>query len=281
MKIRLIGIRNALGVGVHYTNISNALQRIYGIGPCIEEVDSTSQPALLHAASQSQPEDINICFVSIPLQHHFRGTNIQWIVFESTRVAPHLHECLNQADQIWVPSEWGRNILLQNGFGSKYIRVVPEGVDENFTSALPHVKNKTFTYLSVGKYEQRKGIQETIEAFKQAWGNDPTKQLWLKTNRCPEIENQIGTSKNISVLDSNMDMTELYQKCHVFVLPTRGEGWGLPLIEAAACGLPIITTMYSGQTEFLQHIPSSVLPVDYVMTPITCPDFQQAYPLKL
>ena len=59
---------------------------------------------------------------------------------------------------------------------------------------------------------------------------------------------------------------------------SQGEGWGLPLIESAATGLPIITTMYSGQTEFLKHILTSVIPVDYVMAPITCPDFMHAYP---
>ena len=35
-----------------------------------------------------QPDDVNICFVSIPLQDYFKGTNIQWVVFESTLVPP-------------------------------------------------------------------------------------------------------------------------------------------------------------------------------------------------
>jgi glycosyltransferase involved in cell wall biosynthesis len=57
-------------------------------------------------------------------------------------------------------------------------------------------------------------------------------------------------------------LADLYRACDVFVLPTRAEGWGLPLIEAVAAGLPIITTMHSGHTEFLQHVTDSVLPVD-------------------
>jgi len=76
------------------------------------------------------------------------------------------------------------------------------------------------------------------------------------------------------------DMIDLYQQSHIFVLPTKGEGWGLPLIEAAAVGLPIITTMHSAQTEFLQHIPSSVIPVEYDLVPIACEEYKFFYPTE-
>ena len=76
----------------------------------------------------------------------------------------------------------------------------------------------------------------------------------------------------------DQDMAGLYQQSDVFVLPSKGEGWGLPLIEAAATGLPIITTMYSGQTEFLQPIVSSVVAVEYDMMPIACAEYQLFYP---
>jgi glycosyltransferase involved in cell wall biosynthesis len=75
-------------------------------------------------------------------------------------------------------------------------------------------------------------------------------------------------------------MVVLYQRHNVFVLPTKGEGWGLPLIEAAAAGMPIITTMYSGHTEFLNPIQSSVVPVEYDMVPIACPDYEYCYPTE-
>jgi glycosyltransferase involved in cell wall biosynthesis len=54
----------------------------------------------------------------------------------------------------------------------------------------------------------------------------------------------------------------------------------LPLIEAAAVGLPIITTWYSAQTEFLQHIPSTVIPVEFDLAPITCAEYQTFYPTE-
>ncbi len=46
-------------------------------------------------------------------------------------------------------------------------------------------------------------------------------------------------------------MGSLYRSVDSFVLPSRGEGWGMPILEAMASGLPTIATNWSGQTEFL------------------------------
>lgn len=43
----------------------------------------------------------------------------------------------------------------------------------------------------------------------------------------------------------------MYKAATAFVLPTRGEGWGRPIAEAMAMGLPTIATYWSGQTEFM------------------------------
>ena len=45
----------------------------------------------------------------------------------------------------------------------------------------------------------------------------------------------------------------LYTSCDAFVFPTRAEGWGLPVCEAMACGLPTIVTGYSAITDFANN----------------------------
>ena len=142
----------------------------------------------------------------------------------------------------------------------------------------------------MGKYELRKSIDETLEAFAQVHANRPDLELVIKsnyfTNRDQKLEalqrkiSSLGLN-NVSVLWGEMtndELADLYRGCDTFILPSKAEGWGLPLIEAAASGLPIITTMYSGHTEFLSHIKSSVLPVDYVMADIDCPEYRTYYP---
>ena len=54
----------------------------------VEEVDCDSQDEIWAGVERSRPEDVNISFVSMPIQDHYQGTNIQWVVFESTRVPP-------------------------------------------------------------------------------------------------------------------------------------------------------------------------------------------------
>jgi glycosyltransferase involved in cell wall biosynthesis len=274
MKIRLIGHRNHLGIGVHYSNFADALKRMSYLGDLVEEIDCDNQDEVLAGVERSQPDDINISFVSMPIQGHYKGTHIQWVVFESTRVPPTIMSTMLTADQVWVPSEWGRNVLIDNGADAERVLVMPEGVDvHKYHPYSPQVESPVMSYLITGKYELRKSIIETIFAWIQEFGNDPDVELIVKSNhfanqveKYNEISNWLGTTgvTNVRVLWGpipDADIVDLYQQSHVFVLPSKGEGWGLPLIEAAAVGLPIITTMYSGHTEFLQHIESSVIPV--------------------
>jgi len=291
MKIRLIGQRNGLGIGVHYGNFADALLRMNHVGELVEEVNADSQDALWAAAARSQHEDINITFVSMPIQGHFKGANIQWIVNESTRIPPTIMSTMLAADQVWVPSAWGRNMLIANGIATDRCMVVQEGVDVNqYHPYTPEIDSAILTYLIIGKYELRKSIIETVYAWAQEFGNDPAVELVVKTDhfvnkhsKHKELTDWIEQMAltNVRVIWGPItacDLIDLYQQSHVFVLPTKGEGWGLPLIEAAAVGLPIITTWYSAHTEFLQHIPSSVIPVEYDMAPITCEEYKFFYP---
>lgn len=66
----------------------------------------------------------------------------------------------------------------------------------------------------------------------------------------------------------NKEISTLYANKSVKALlaPTRGEGWGLPILDAAVAGLPVIATDYSGHLDFLRHI--KFLPLDYDIVPI-------------
>jgi glycosyltransferase involved in cell wall biosynthesis len=293
MKIRLIGQRNNTGIGIHYASFADELNRVHVIGELVEEIDFENNEQIIQAINTSQPDDINISFVAANIHEFFKGTIIQWIVFESTRIPEHILQVLHPADQVWVPSTWGKNVLLEHGIARDRIYVVPEGVDgkmfHNFGRKI-WTDARPFRFLMIGKYEDRKSFDETLEAFAQTHGNRPDLELVIKSSyftnqdqKLQQLRNKIDSLglTNVQVLWGEMtknQIADLYRSCDVFVFPSKGEGWGLPLIEAAASGMTIITTKYSGQTEFLENIPSSVLGVDYVLTDITCPEYQRYYP---
>ena len=293
MRIRLIGQRNTSGIGTHYACFADALRQIHGIGDLVDEVDFLDPAAIDQAIATSQADDINICFVAANIHEHFRGRNIQWVVFESTRIPATIQPAIQGADQVWVPSAWGHSVLTAHGIHADRIRIVPEGVDGARFHAhgrRPRSTARPFQFLTVGKYEQRKGIDLTIEAFAQVYANQPHAELVIKSNyftnhrqKHEALQGKIADLglNNVTLLWGEMtepQLADLYRACDAFVLPTRAEGWGLPLIEAVAAGLPIITTMYSGHTEFLQHVYDSVLPVAHVMARIDCPEYCSYYP---
>ena len=293
MRIRLIGQRNTSGIGTHYACFADALRQIHGIGTMVDEVDFLDPAAIDWAIDTSQPDDINICFVAANIHEHFRGRNIQWVVFESTRIPATIQPAIQGADQVWVPSAWGHSVLVAHGIDANRIRIVPEGVDGARFHAhgrRPRSTARPFRFLTVGKYEQRKGIDLTIEAFAQVHANQPNLELVIKSNYFTNHQEKYNALQgkisdqgldNVTLLWGEMtepQLADLYRACDAFVLPTCAEGWGLPLIEAVAAGLPIITTMYSGHMEFLQHVYDSVLPVSHVMTQIDCPEYCSYYP---
>ena len=293
MRIRLIGQRNTSGIGTHYACFADALRNMHGIGDLLDEVDFLDPAAIDRAIDTSQPDDINICFVAANIHEHFRGRNIQWVVFESTRIPATIQPAIQGADQVWVPSAWGHSVLTAHGIDADRIHIVPEGVDGARFHAhgrRPRNTARPFRFLTVGKYEQRKGIDLTIEAFAQVFANQPHAELVIKSNyftnhreKHAALQSKISDLglNNVTLLWGEMtepQLADLYRACDAFVLPTRAEGWGLPLIEAVAAGLPIITTMYSGHTEFLQHVYDSVLPVAHTMTRIDCAEYCSYYP---
>jgi glycosyltransferase involved in cell wall biosynthesis len=57
---------------------------------------------------------------------------------------------------------------------------------------------------------------------------------------------------------------QLYVSANTFVLPTRGEGWGRPYMEALSCGCPVIATRWSGHLDFLNDANADLIELDGV-----------------
>ena len=201
-----------------------------------------------------------------------------------------IEECLNpDIEYIFVPSEHTKSALLNTtDTAEEYdevinkIKVIPHGVDlEKFyprkgvyieaaapltTEGIKEVVNheESFKFLcnkGLRNLQDRGGVQYLIKAYLEEFTDKDNVELIVKINPAYGVPNllemfpEIGkesTPKVIYVTDNIRydKLVELYNQCDVFVSSTRAEAYNLPCIEAMACGKPVITTNFGGQTDF-------------------------------
>ena len=205
---------------------------------------------------------------------------------ETTRVAPVWFEKTNMMDRVIVVSNHAKQVFessaydaLNKSTGEKAIlkletpmEVVSYPVrnydaDEQFDIDLEH----DFNYLLMAQWSERKNIENTIKWFVEE-NIDQEVGLVIKTNsqaNC-KIDKEFTLEKRLQPLLkqyedrkckvyllhgdlSEQQLTSLYThpKIKCMVSLTHGEGFGLPLFEAAYNGMPIIAPGWSGQCDFL------------------------------
>jgi glycosyltransferase involved in cell wall biosynthesis len=197
------------------------------------------------------------------MRHVVGRFRIAMTVWETTVVPPRILAPLLRMDEVWIPSEWGRQILIENGVPAGRVRVVPGGVDaRTFSPGAPRARTgRRFRFLSVGKWEARKGSADLVRTFTSTFAADAPVELFLHGWHICMPDADLGAqvrahapASHAPVLTgpkrSDAEMLELYRSADAFVLATRAEGWGLPIIEAMACGLPVIVTDYSAHRAY-------------------------------
>lgn len=188
-------------------------------------------------------------------------------MFEADRLPPHWVAACNRMHAVWVPSHFNYHTFAASGVDTRRLRVLPVGVDTQLfhpgAVPLPVPGARGFRFLSVFSWIRRKGWPLLIEAYAREFRPEEDVTLVLKTSPGAAavirefLRNLQLPWEGVApiVVDerplSAVELAGLYTACHAFVLPTRGEGWGLPLLEAMAAGLPVIATRWSAPTDFL------------------------------
>ena len=203
--------------------------------------------------------------------HHYfydayDGYRIGYNVWESTRYSEQFFQQLLTLDELWVPTQWQKQISIEQGYPANKIFVIPEGVDGRTfkPTSRPQKKNK-FTFIVVGRWDYRKGVKESIEGFIKAFPNNDEVELLLNVENPYPVDGMNSTEerlkhhnledpriKILKFLDRKQYIN-LLQNANVLISCARSEGWNLPLIEALACGTPSIYTKCSGQLEFTEN----------------------------
>ncbi len=180
------------------------------------------------------------------------GARIAVTMFESTRLPDGWVDALNECRAVIVPSRWLVQVFRDNGVRVP-VHVVPLGISETYQFVRRPRGRKPYTFLTIGDRYRRKGWDLTVIAFNKAFGQDPTYKLIIKT-RVGGLKFKIA-HPCVDVISQDMterEMMALYASADAYVFATRGEGFGLPPREAAATGLPVIATNWSGTADDLR-----------------------------
>ena len=157
-----------------------------------------------------------------------------------------LKKCVKEyelADRVLVPSQHAWDTFLEQKFPEEKLYMIPNGVDlKKFKPQQSTLKH--FRVLFIGGNWLRKGWVYAERAFAQL--NLPNSELW---SAGPNI--RATKRKNVKMLGFTPS-EQLYNKCDIFVLPTLEDEMPLVVLEAMACGKPVITTPNAGCEEIIQ-----------------------------
>jgi glycosyltransferase involved in cell wall biosynthesis len=218
--------------------------------------------------------------------------------FETDRLPDSWLYPLDRMDEVWVRTRFNYETFARAGISEKKLHVVPEGVDTALyrpgIQPLAIPQKRKFNFLSVFDWVPRKGFDVLLRAFITEFRADEDVALILKICTITQpwvdaeallahfIERELRVSLEntapIIVLNGLLpeaEMPRLYAAADAFVLPSRGEGWGRPYLEALACECPVIATRWSGHLDFL-HSENSYLIEPECIAPVSCPDIELA-----
>lgn len=187
-------------------------------------------------------------------------TKVIYSGVDTTGGHPNFTVLSNQADFLLTPSIKSKERMINLGV-VKPIFVLPHGIDPQIFKYKSRIKSDKFKFLYVGECSDRKGIFNLLSVFIDLFGTNLDVELHIKSNtdmvfyNGEDIKNYTDKYKNIFWHVSNEGherVIELYGQCHVYIYPSRADTFGMTLLEAMACGLPIISTSEPGATELIK-----------------------------
>jgi len=207
-------------------------------------------------------------------------------------------EACGRMHKVIVPSQFTKSTFVRSGVPEDKIVVIPEAhshcddISANLDEKLQSLPT-SFNFLVFGQLtgdnpeNDRKNTFWTLRWLAETFKEDKDVGIIVKTNlgrfttadrnrSVMVFENlmkeiKTGPFPRFYLAHGMLDQSEistLYKSPVVkaLVAPTRGEGWGLPLLDASCAGLPVIATNYSGHLDFLKY--TKFLPIQYDLVPV-------------
>jgi len=215
---------------------------------------------------------------------------VPWLVADGYMA--NYHEVLNELPLILATSNWVKEVYVRDGLNGENIEILPVGCDTDAFVPMDKSDPKVsavrealgvapdqIMVLTVGGDAASKGSQEVMQALASIDTQAPDWKYVCKVWPQPRTERQnladlqlathLGIEKNVmyttSVISRNF-MPYLIAACDIYAAPSRLEGFGMPQVEAGACGKPVVgikamamlDTLVDGETAFLADVAMEV-----------------------
>ena len=258
------------GYASHCRSLSNALARetkvklTTSLVPGWERLVNDEE---LKMIKQEEDFDTNLIITNPVFWRHnaYAKHNYAFLIWEGDKIPKWMvEECLNEnIEKILVVSMHTAEALSNSTTDDKILDKVvmaPHGVDLKTFYPIESKHDKFTFFMNKGfrNMEDRGGVQYGIKAYLEEFDGSDT-ELIIKINPAYGIPNiaemfpELKGRNDVKFITSDLSfkqINELYNKCDVFVSPTRAEAFNLPCLESLACGKPVITTNFGGQTDF-------------------------------
>jgi alpha-maltose-1-phosphate synthase len=208
---------------------------------------------------------------------------VPWLVADG--YIANYQEILNELPLILVTSNWVKEMYVRDGINADIIEVLPVGCNTDtfkpYSKEDPKiqavrealgVKPDQLMILTVGGDAASKGAQEVMQALAiidkkapawkyvcKVWPQPRTK---LQNLADLELATKLGIEKNVTYTTNTISrnfMPYLVGACDIYAAPSRLEGFGMPQVEAGACGKPVISLKAMGMLDTLIHGETALL----------------------
>lgn len=187
-----------------------------------------------------------------------------YTMWDSSELPGYWPDLLNQARAVIVPTRFCARVCRASGVVVP-IEVVPLGVDPAIYFYRERPNRPGLTTLIVSTLIARKHVPEAVAGWQQAFAGDPDARLIIKARF--QYGNYVPPDDpRISIVDDDeptRGIAHWYERADV-LLALGSEGFGLPLIEGMATGLPVIALDSEGQSDVCADAPDCLLPVPAV-----------------
>ncbi len=201
--------------------------------------------------------------------------------FESRGLGQGYVRTIENFDEVWTMSGFDRELLADAGVAAEKLRVVPPFLHQlpepERISAWRASRGFAGRFLSVFNFEERKNPRALMKAFAMLASQDASAHLTIKLSGITPagfVEISLrdwgipaAVFSRISLMDARMteaQLAMLYLEADAFVLPSRGEGFGLPFLEASAHGMVVIAPERGGHRDFCGPENSVLVPATEV-----------------